>query len=68
VSVSDEHGIEGGQLVDRECDRLALVVVRLLSEPRVRQDSLAADLDQMAAVGDPVIATCVKAVSDAGVN
>lgn len=44
----------GDELADVICLEVgALVIVLLLGEPRVHQNGLAADLDQMAAVGDP---------------
>ena len=51
--VADHDRVQVRQLLRLEGDRLALVVEGALGEPGVGEHGHAADLDQVAAVGDP---------------
>src|SRR5580693_3253091 len=53
VLVADHDGVQVRQLLRLEGDRLARVVQGPLGEPGVGEHGQAADLDQVAAVGDP---------------
>jgi hypothetical protein len=57
VLVADHDRVQVRQLLRLEGDRLALVVEGALGEPGVGEHGHAADLDQVAAVGDPVMTT-----------
>jgi hypothetical protein len=53
VLVADHDRVQVRQCLRLEGDRLARVVERLLAEPGVGEHGQAAELDQVAAVGDP---------------